>query len=159
MRSTVHSIWTNLEDIIIREMSPGTTFHSPDTLDVHSHVLAQARARIWNICTNPITMLSLNKYLFMPEISSVPSGDLLSFSDCAEILQSGVTDNGVYVIRHPNSTQTVKVVAALQRLLTFSCKYHLIDCDTKYIYYLNHSTSLSLHVAMLTHINASRWHL
>lgn len=49
----------------------------------------------------------------MPEISSVPSGDLLTFRDCAEILQSGVTDNGVYVIRLPNSTQTVKVVAAL----------------------------------------------
>lgn len=48
----------------------------------------------------------------MPEISSVPRGDLLTYRDCAEILQSGVTDNGVYVIRLPNSTQTVKVVAA-----------------------------------------------
>uniref|UniRef100_H3CUZ8 Angiopoietin 2b n=1 Tax=Tetraodon nigroviridis TaxID=99883 RepID=H3CUZ8_TETNG len=43
------------------------------------------------------------------EISSVASGDLLTFRDCAEILQSGVTDSGVYTIRLPNSTQTVKV--------------------------------------------------
>lgn len=49
----------------------------------------------------------------MPEISSVPSGDLLTFRDCAELLQSGVTDNGVYTIRLSNSTQTVKVVTAL----------------------------------------------
>lgn len=70
----------------------------------------------------------------MPEISSVPSGDLLTFKDCAEILQSGVTENGVYAIRLPNSSQTVKVVAAHKRLLTFSTKYQLTDCDTKYIY-------------------------
>lgn len=72
----------------------------------------------------------------MPEISSVPSGDLLTFRDCAEILQSGVTDNGVYVIRLPNSTQTVKVVAALERFLTFSRKCHLTNCDTKYNFLL-----------------------
>lgn len=76
-------------------------------------------------------MLSVNKYLLIPEISSVPSGDLLTFRDCAEILQSGVTDNGVYAIRLPNSTQTVKVVAAHESLLTFSRKYHLTDCDIK----------------------------
>lgn len=67
-------------------------------------------------------MPSVNKYLVIPEISSVASGDLLTFRDCAEILQSGVTDSGVYTIRLPNSTQTVKVVAALKRLLTFSSK-------------------------------------
>lgn len=48
----------------------------------------------------------------MPEISSLPHGNLLTFRDCAELLQSGVTDNGVYAIHLPNSTQTVKVVAA-----------------------------------------------
>lgn len=79
--------------------------------------------------------LSINAFFFLPEISGVPSGDLLTFRDCAEILQSGVTDSGVYVIRLPNSTQTVKVVAALSRSLTFSRKYHLTDCDTKYIFF------------------------
>lgn len=95
----------------------------------------------------------------MPEISSVPSGDLLTFRDCAELLQSGVTDNGVYTIRLPNSTQTVKVVTALSRLLTFSHKYHLTESDTKYIRHRNPSTSPGLRVVVLTHINASRWHL
>lgn len=62
------------------------------------------------------------KYLFIPEISSVASGDVITFRDCAEILQSGVTDSGVYSIRLPNSTQTVKVVAAFKTLLNFSSK-------------------------------------
>lgn len=95
----------------------------------------------------------------MPDISSVPSGDLLTFRDCAELLQSGVTDNGVHTIRLPNSTQTVKVVTALWRLSTFSHKYHLTDRDTKYIRHRNPSSSALLSVVMLTHINASRWHL
>lgn len=57
-------------------------------------------------------MPSVNKCLVTPEISSLPHGNLLTFRDCAELLQSGVTDNGVYAIHLPNSTQTVKVVAA-----------------------------------------------
>lgn len=81
----------------------------------------------------------------MAEISSVPTGDLPTFRDCAEILQSGATDNGVYAIRLPNSTQTVKVGATLERLLTFSRKDHLTNCDTKYIHHWNHSTLPSTH--------------
>lgn len=43
------------------------------------------------------------------EISNVPKEEPLSFRDCAEILRSGVTESGLYSIRLPNSTQTVKV--------------------------------------------------
>uniref|UniRef100_A0A3Q4AC04 Fibrinogen C-terminal domain-containing protein n=1 Tax=Mola mola TaxID=94237 RepID=A0A3Q4AC04_MOLML len=43
------------------------------------------------------------------EISNVPKREPLSFRDCAEILQSGVTESGIYIIRLPNSTHTVKV--------------------------------------------------
>uniref|UniRef100_A0A667XBG2 Angiopoietin 2b n=1 Tax=Myripristis murdjan TaxID=586833 RepID=A0A667XBG2_9TELE len=43
------------------------------------------------------------------EISAVPKEEPLIFRDCAEILQSGVTENGIYSICLPNSTQTVKV--------------------------------------------------
>ncbi|XP_071775893.1 angiopoietin-2b [Centroberyx gerrardi] len=43
------------------------------------------------------------------EISTVPKEEPLSFRDCAEILRSGVTENGIYSLRLPNSTQTVKV--------------------------------------------------
>lgn len=47
---------------------------------------------------------------FVAEISNVPKEEPLSFRDCAEIRQSGVTESGIYSIRLPNSTQTVKVV-------------------------------------------------
>lgn len=47
------------------------------------------------------------------DISSVPKGEPLSFRDCAEILRSGATESGIYSIRLPNSTQTVKVVVML----------------------------------------------
>ncbi|XP_058474469.1 angiopoietin-2b [Solea solea] len=43
------------------------------------------------------------------EISNMPKEDSLHFRDCAEILQSGVAESGIYSIRLPNSTQTVKV--------------------------------------------------
>ncbi|KAK2830175.1 hypothetical protein Q5P01_018106 [Channa striata] len=43
------------------------------------------------------------------KISNMPKEEPLSFRDCAEILRSGVTENGIYSIRLPNSTQTVKV--------------------------------------------------
>ncbi|TMS18107.1 Angiopoietin-2 [Larimichthys crocea] len=43
------------------------------------------------------------------EISNVPKEEPLSFRDCAEIFRSGVTESGLYSIRLPNSTQTVKV--------------------------------------------------
>ncbi|XP_060916109.1 angiopoietin-2b [Labrus mixtus] len=43
------------------------------------------------------------------EISNTPKEEPLSFRDCAEILQSGVTESGTYSIRLPNSTRTVKV--------------------------------------------------
>eukprot|EP00064_Thunnus_orientalis_P003600 superscaffoldBa00000301_g3610 len=43
------------------------------------------------------------------EISNMPKEEPLSFRDCAEILRSGVTESGIYSIRLPNSTQTVKV--------------------------------------------------
>ncbi|XP_029023064.1 angiopoietin-2b [Betta splendens] len=43
------------------------------------------------------------------EISNVPAEEPVSFRDCAEILRSGATESGIYSIRLPNSTQTVKV--------------------------------------------------
>ncbi|XP_075867861.1 angiopoietin-2b [Nelusetta ayraudi] len=43
------------------------------------------------------------------DISNLPKGKLLAFRDCAEIQRSGVTESGIYSIRLPNSTQTVKV--------------------------------------------------
>ncbi|KAM4630520.1 angiopoietin-2b [Polymixia lowei] len=43
------------------------------------------------------------------EISAMPKEEPTSFRDCAEILQSGVTENGIYSIRLINSSQTVKV--------------------------------------------------
>uniref|UniRef100_A0A7N6BZ01 Fibrinogen C-terminal domain-containing protein n=1 Tax=Anabas testudineus TaxID=64144 RepID=A0A7N6BZ01_ANATE len=43
------------------------------------------------------------------EISNTPKEEPLGFRDCAEILRSGVTESGIYSIRLPNSTQTVKV--------------------------------------------------
>ncbi|KAM7383992.1 hypothetical protein PAMA_011373 [Pampus argenteus] len=43
------------------------------------------------------------------EIFNMPKEEPLSFRDCAEILRSGVTESGIYSIRLPNSTQTVKV--------------------------------------------------
>ncbi|XP_026156916.1 angiopoietin-2b [Mastacembelus armatus] len=43
------------------------------------------------------------------EISNRPKEELLTFRDCAEILRSGVAESGIYSIRLPNSTQTVKV--------------------------------------------------
>uniref|UniRef100_A0A8C9Y2Y8 Angiopoietin 2b n=1 Tax=Sander lucioperca TaxID=283035 RepID=A0A8C9Y2Y8_SANLU len=42
-------------------------------------------------------------------ISNMPKEEPLSFRDCADILRSGVTASGIYSIRLPNSTQTVKV--------------------------------------------------
>ncbi|XP_041811189.1 angiopoietin-2b [Chelmon rostratus] len=43
------------------------------------------------------------------EISNVPKEEPLTFRDCAAILRSGMTESGIYNIRLPNSTQTVKV--------------------------------------------------
>ncbi|XP_069556443.1 angiopoietin-2b [Brachyistius frenatus] len=43
------------------------------------------------------------------EISNVPKEEPLTFRDCAEILQSGVKESGIYNIRLHNSSQTVKV--------------------------------------------------
>ncbi|KAA8586109.1 hypothetical protein FQN60_007678 [Etheostoma spectabile] len=43
------------------------------------------------------------------EITNMPKEQPLSFRDCADILRSGVTASGIYSIRLPNSTQTVKV--------------------------------------------------
>ncbi|KAM3595982.1 uncharacterized protein V6R79_006348 [Siganus canaliculatus] len=43
------------------------------------------------------------------ELSNVPKEKPLPFTDCAEILQSGATESGIYHIRLFNSTQTVKV--------------------------------------------------
>ncbi|XP_024921168.1 angiopoietin-2b [Cynoglossus semilaevis] len=43
------------------------------------------------------------------EISNVPKVQQTCFSNCADILQSGVTEDGIYNICLPNSTQTVKV--------------------------------------------------
>ncbi|CAL8297618.1 unnamed protein product [Lota lota] len=43
------------------------------------------------------------------EISTTAKEEPASFRDCADILRSGVKDNGIYSIRLPNSTQTVKV--------------------------------------------------
>ncbi|AWP21873.1 putative angiopoietin-2-like [Scophthalmus maximus] len=43
------------------------------------------------------------------EISSMPKAESLRFRDCAEILRSGASESGLYSIRLPNSTQTVKV--------------------------------------------------
>ncbi|KAI3358432.1 hypothetical protein L3Q82_014859 [Scortum barcoo] len=43
------------------------------------------------------------------EISNLPKEEPLSFRDCAEIMRSGVTVSGIYSIRLPNSTKTVKV--------------------------------------------------
>uniref|UniRef100_G3NWP3 Angiopoietin 2b n=1 Tax=Gasterosteus aculeatus aculeatus TaxID=481459 RepID=G3NWP3_GASAC len=40
---------------------------------------------------------------------NMPKENPLSFRDCADILRSGVTASGLYGIRLPNSTQTVKV--------------------------------------------------
>ncbi|XP_038581542.1 angiopoietin-2b isoform X2 [Micropterus salmoides] len=45
----------------------------------------------------------------LQEISNMPKEEPPGFKDCAEILQSGVTESGIYDIRLPNSTQTVKV--------------------------------------------------
>ncbi|KAI1901841.1 hypothetical protein AGOR_G00038540 [Albula goreensis] len=43
------------------------------------------------------------------DISSVPKEEATSFQDCAEIFKSGITENGVYTLHFPNSTQPVKV--------------------------------------------------
>ncbi|XP_056277425.1 angiopoietin-2b isoform X4 [Pseudoliparis swirei] len=43
------------------------------------------------------------------EAQAVAKEETRSFRDCAEILRSGVTESGLYGIRLPNSTQTVKV--------------------------------------------------
>ncbi|XP_056276668.1 angiopoietin-2b isoform X3 [Pseudoliparis swirei] len=43
------------------------------------------------------------------EIFNSAKEETRSFRDCAEILRSGVTESGLYGIRLPNSTQTVKV--------------------------------------------------
>lgn len=94
-------------------------------LYVHSH---HSPSQGWNMpyVHNLHSILqppSVNKcFFFIPEISSVAIGDLLTFRDCAELLKSGVTDSGVYAIRLPNSTQTVKVVAALKGYWPFLAK-------------------------------------
>ncbi|TWW65343.1 Angiopoietin-4 [Takifugu flavidus] len=86
-----------------------------------SHTVSQLQAEVGSSVRNSTLMQrqqaalmdTVQQLLAMvnncKEISSVPSGDLLTFRDCAELLQSGATDNGVYTIRLPNSTQTVKV--------------------------------------------------
>lgn len=61
------------------------------------------------------------------EVSYKPKEESLRFKDCADILQSGVTESGVYSIHLHNSTQTVKVVR-LKKWLAFSYTYHLIQC-------------------------------
>ncbi|XP_062343018.1 angiopoietin-2-like [Osmerus eperlanus] len=43
------------------------------------------------------------------EISSPPIEEESSLRDCAELFRSGVTESGVYSLRLPNSTRTVKV--------------------------------------------------
>ncbi|XP_035287365.1 angiopoietin-2b [Anguilla anguilla] len=43
------------------------------------------------------------------EISSHPKEEARRFQDCAEIYKSGITENGVFALHLPNSTQTVKV--------------------------------------------------
>nr|XP_020442055.1 angiopoietin-2-like isoform X1 [Monopterus albus] len=48
------------------------------------------------------------------EISNMPKEEPINFRDCAEILRSGVTESGIYSIRLPNSTQTVKVFCEMQ---------------------------------------------
>ncbi|KAM9838397.1 angiopoietin-2b [Aulostomus maculatus] len=47
-------------------------------------------------------------------ISTVHKEEPLSFRDCAEILRSGVTESGIYRIRLPNSTHTVKVFCDME---------------------------------------------
>ncbi|XP_059899579.1 angiopoietin-2b [Gadus macrocephalus] len=48
------------------------------------------------------------------EIATTAKEEQASFRDCADILRSGVKDNGIYSIRLPNSTQTVKVFCDMQ---------------------------------------------
>ncbi|XP_056154566.1 angiopoietin-2b isoform X2 [Lampris incognitus] len=43
------------------------------------------------------------------KISALPQEEPTILRDCAEILQSGATENGIYSIRLPNTTQNVKV--------------------------------------------------
>nr|XP_020442056.1 angiopoietin-2-like isoform X2 [Monopterus albus] len=50
----------------------------------------------------------------LQEISNMPKEEPINFRDCAEILRSGVTESGIYSIRLPNSTQTVKVFCEMQ---------------------------------------------
>lgn len=60
---------------------------------------------------SPIRMSSVNTSLpVSAEITNTPKEEPLRFRDCAEILRSGATASGIYNIRLPNSSQTVKVV-------------------------------------------------
>lgn len=69
------------------------------------------------------------------EITTVSKEETTSFRDCADILQSGETESGLYSILLPNSSQTVKVIRS-QKPLAFSAKYQdwlwhgIIHCET-----------------------------
>lgn len=64
-----------------------------------------------DLWAKPVRLPPVNTCLHVfAEISNTPKGEPLSFRDCAEILRSGVTESGIYNIRLPNSTQTIKVV-------------------------------------------------
>lgn len=64
-----------------------------------------------------------NLYLFLlAEISNVPKVQQTCFSNCADILQSGVTEDGIYNICLPNSTQTVKVIKHYIYIYTIALK-------------------------------------
>ena len=61
--------------------------------------------------SEPARIQSVNtSFHVSAEISSMPKKEPHHFRDCAEILQSGVKDSGIYSIRLHNSTQDVKVV-------------------------------------------------
>lgn len=130
-----------------RNVTKNNFSFSPDTLNLHPSMIKPEPGLEYGmrVCKSYSDAVCKENDFSTAEISSVPTGDLLTFRDCAEVLQSGATDDGVYTIRLPNSTQTVKVGATLERLLTFSRKDHLTDCDTKYIHHWNHSTLPGTH--------------
>ncbi|XP_071230537.1 angiopoietin-2-like [Salvelinus alpinus] len=94
-----------LQDMLERQRRLVTQLQGELGTSAHNSTLLQKQQAI---LTDTVQQL-LAMVTHCNDIPSTPKEEPVIFRNCAEIFRSGLTENGVYSIRPPNSTQTVKV--------------------------------------------------
>ncbi|KAG8451437.1 hypothetical protein GDO86_003590 [Hymenochirus boettgeri] len=81
-----------------------------DVATLNNSLLQRQQMAILETVGQLINMVSQSN----PDIPVVPKEEQMIFRDCVDVYKSGLTSSGVYTLRFPNATTTVKVLCEME---------------------------------------------